>query len=88
MRELRILIKGYDNDEKLYFGEDTLIAVILCLPKVIDYKESSEFKIIKSMLTDTPILRYTTSLGNKELLDENGEKVCDIIGVDLQVLFE
>ncbi len=87
-QELRVLIKGYDKDEKLHYGEDTLIAVILCLPKVVDYKESSEFKILKSMLTNTPILRYTTSLGNKELLDENGEKVCDIIGVDLQVLFE
>lgn len=87
-QELRILIKGYDNDEKLYFGEDTLIAVILCLPKVVDYRESSEFKILKSMLTDTPILRYTTSLGNKELLDENGEKTCDIPGEDLQIHFE
>ena len=87
-QELRILIKGYDKDEKLHYRKDTLIAVILCLPKVVDYKESSEFKILKSLLPDTPILHYTTSLGNKELLDENGEKVCDIIGVDLQVLFE
>lgn len=87
-QELRVLIKGYDKDEKLHFGEDTVIAVILCLPKVVDYKESSEFKILKSMLTDTPILRYTTSLGNKELLDENGEKVCNIIGVDLMPLYE
>ena len=40
------------------------------------------------MLADTPILNYTTSLGNKELLDENGEKVCDIPGKDLQILYE
>lgn len=87
-QELRILIKGYDKDEKLHYGEDTLIAVILCLPKVVNYKESPEFKILRSMLTDVPILNYTTSLGNKELLDENGEKTCDILGEDLQILFE
>lgn len=87
-QELRILIKGYDKDEKLHYGEDTLIAVILCLPKVYDYKGTPEFKILKSMLADVPILHYTTSLGNKELLDEDGKKVCDIPGVDLQILFE
>ena len=87
-QELRVLIKGYDKDEKLHYGEDALIAVILCLPKVVNYKESSEFKILKPMLADIPILNYTTSLGNKELLDENGEKVCDILGIDLQVCYE
>ena len=86
--ELRILIKGYDIDEKLNYGEDTLIAVILCLPKIYDYKESPEFKVLKSLLPDIPILHYTTSLGNKELLDENGKKVCDIPSEDLQILFE
>ena len=87
-QELRVLIKGDDKDEKLHYGEDTLIAVILCLPKVVKYTESPEFKILKSMLADIPILNYTTSLGNKELLDENGEKVCDILGIDLQVCYE
>lgn len=87
-QELRILIKGYDNDEKLHYGDDTLIAVILCLPKVVKYIESPEFKILKSMLPNNPILNYTTSLGNKELLDENGKKVCDIPGEDLQILYE
>ena len=87
-QELRILIKEDDLNEKFVFWDDALIAVILCLPKVYDYKETAEFKILKSMLTDVPILHYTTSLGNKELLDENGEKVCDIPGVDLQILFE
>ena len=82
------MIKGYDKDEKLHYGEDALIAVILCLPKFVNYKESPEFKILKPLLADIPILNYTTSLGNKELLDENGEKVCDIIGVDLQLRFE
>lgn len=87
-QELRILIKGNGKEEKLYYGEDTLMAVILCLPKTYDYKKSPEFKILKSMLTDAPILRYTTSLGNKKLVDENGNRVCDIIGVDLTPLYE
>ena len=82
------MIKGYDKDEKIHYGESTLIAVILCLPKVVNYKESSEFKILKSMLTDPPILRYTTSLGNKKLVDEDGNRVCGIIGIDLLPLYE
>ncbi len=87
-QELRILIKGYDKDEKLYYGKDTLIAIILCLPKTYDYKESTEFKILKSMLADTPILNYTTSIGNKMLINENGKLVCDKPGEDLQIRFE
>lgn len=87
-QELRILIKEESSDERFLYWDDALIGVILCLPKLFDYKESTEFKVLKSLLPDIPILHYTSSLGNKELLDENGEKVCDIIGVDLQVLFE
>jgi len=87
-QELRILIKVDDAHDKYLYWGDALVAVILCLPKIYDYKESSEFKILKSMLADTPILNYTTSLGNKELLDENGEKVCDIPGKDIQILYE
>lgn len=87
-QELRILIEGHSTEEKLLYGDDALVTVILCLPKVDDYKKSAEFKVLKSLLPNIPILHYTTSLGNKELLDENGEKVCDIIGVDLQMLFE
>jgi hypothetical protein len=40
------------------------------------------------MLADIPILNYTTSIGNKMLIDENGKLVCDIPGKDLQILFE
>jgi hypothetical protein len=87
-QELRVLIKEDDKNEKHLYWDDALIAVILCLPKIYDYKESSEFKILKSMLADSPILNYTSSLGNKELLDENGKKVCDIPGEDLQILYE
>lgn len=87
-QELRILIKEDSLDEKVLYWDGALIAIILCLPKLFDYKESTEFKVLKSMLPNTPILHYTTSLGNKELLDENGEKVCDIPGEDLQILFE
>lgn len=87
-QELRILIKEDSSYEKFLNWDGALIAIILCLPKLFDYKESTEFKVLKSLLPDTPILHYTTSLGNKELLDEKGGKVCDIPGEDLQILFE
>lgn len=87
-QELRILIKEDGANEKHLYWGDALIAVILCLPKVVNYKESPEFRILKSMLPDTPILNYTISLGNKELLDENGKKVCDIPEKDFQIFYE
>lgn len=87
-QELRILIKEDGANEKYLYWDDALIAVILCLPKIYDYKESPEFKILKSVLPDTPILNYTTSIGNKMLIDENGKLVCDIPGEDLQILYE
>ena len=87
-QELRILIKEEGTNEKFLYWDDALIAVILCLPKVYDYKESPEFKILKSMLADIPILNYTTSIGNKLLVDEDGKKVCDIHEKDKPLLFE
>jgi hypothetical protein len=81
--ELRILVK--ESNEYFYFGEDSLIAVILCLPKVWDYKDSPEFKILKDILPNKPILRYTTRFGNRELLNEVGDKMCGIIGLDWQL---
>lgn len=87
-QELRILIKVDDAHDKYLYWDDALITVILCLPKVVKYTESYEFKILKSILVDTPILNYTTSLGNKMLIDENGNLVCDIPGKDLQILYE
>ena len=82
--EVRILIKE-NNSEYFYFGEDSLIAVIICLPKVWDYKETPEFKILKNVLPHKPILRYTTTFGNRELVNEDGDKLCGIIGLDWQL---
>ena len=85
--EIRILKTKESSTNPFYYG-DSLVAAILCLPKINDnnvYKESSEYKIMKAILPNKPILRYTTMLGNKELLDERGEKTCGIIGIDLQL---
>lgn len=87
-QEIRIVINADNTFRRSLYWKDSLIAVIICLPRVEKYKESSEYKILKSLLVNIPILYYTTSLGNKKVVDENGEKVCDIIGVDLQILFE
>ena len=87
-QELRILIKEDGVTDKYLYWGNALIAVILCLPKVYDYKESPEFKILKSMLANIPVLHYTTSIGNKLLVDEDSKKVCDIYEKDKQLLFE
>ena len=85
--EIRIIKTKESTANPFYYG-DSLIAAILCLPKIDnlkEYKNTSEFKIMKAILPNKPILRYTTRLGNKELLDEDGEKTCGIIGVDYQL---
>ena len=46
-----------------------------------------EFGIVEEEVTVEDIPDYET-FTNKELLDENGEKTCDILGEDLQILFE
>lgn len=82
--ELRI-VKADNCDNQFLLYKDSLMAAILCLPKIDnynEYKDSSEFKILKSVLPGKPILRYTTRLGNKELLDEDYEKTCGIVGID------
>lgn len=83
--EVRILVNGNKKNEYFNFGEESLLAVILCLPKVWDYKESPEFKVLKEILQNKPILRYTTRFGNRELLNEDGDKMCGIIGLDWQL---
>ena len=84
-QEYRVLLKDCDKQENLIFDEDTLIAVILCLPKSENYKTTSEYKILRKLLSETPILYYTTKLGNKELLDENEERTCNVIEKDMQL---
>ena len=85
--EIRIIKTKESDTNPLYYG-DSLMCAILCLPKIdnfIDYKKSPEFLIMKAVLPEKPILRYTTRLGNKELLDEDGEKTYGIIGNDWQL---
>ena len=84
-QEYRILLKKGDTQNILKLNEDAFIAVILCLPKSDDYKTTSEYKILKGLLSTLPILHYTTKLGNDELLDEKGEKTCNIINRDVQL---
>ena len=77
-QEYRLLIRK--EDEAFMPLNDALLAVILCLPKVSDdnYKKTHEFMLLKMICDSTPILHYTTGFGNKEVLDENGEKVWPI----------
>lgn len=83
--EIRILVREKDKVKNLYFDESTLVAAILCLPHYDDYKESAEYKLLKAVLPNKPILHYTTQFGNKELFDEDGNKMCNIIGLDVKV---
>lgn len=76
-KEIRIIkTKKYDSNPFSLYYEDSLIAAILCLPKIEnfnEYKKTSEFLMLKAVLPDSPILRYTTWLGKKELFDEQGK---------------
>lgn len=80
--EMRILVRNNKKRKNFNYGKDSLTAIILCLPTSMDYKATSEFKILKAICPDMPILHYTTMLGNKELLNEEGDRTCEIIGMD------
>ena len=85
-QEIRILVKGEaKNSYMLHFGLDTIVTAILCMPKYESYKETSEYKILKLISDGKPVLHYTSSLGNKELLNEDGNRVCAILGKDLHL---
>lgn len=75
--EIRILVKAREEKslELLHFNDDVLIAAILCLPKEPKYKNTAAYKVLKRLLPEIPILHYTTSLFNKELLDEDDNEV-------------
>lgn len=65
-QEIRIVVKADNTFRRTLYWNDSLIAVIICLPRMEKYKESSEYKILKSLLVNIPILYYTTSLGEKK----------------------
>ena len=84
-REYRLLNKPIVNKIVTLNYAESLVAVILCNPLISNIKESVEFKIINN-LTSIPILRYTTSLGNKELREVSTNRLLwPIIGVDFYI---
>lgn len=83
-QEERILLKTEDNETLLNFENEALIAAILCLPRTEKYEKSTEFKILKVLLVDKPVLRYNGSLGGYKLFNENGDAMCGIIGEDVE----
>lgn len=65
----------------------SLLAIILCLPKnerIEDVKDSVEYKIL-SRISDTQILRYQVALGNKELVNIEGNLIYPIMEKDYQL---
>lgn len=81
-QEYRLLIKR--EDDCFMPLNDSLLAVILCLPKVDNdsLKTTYEYMLLKKICEETPILHYTTEMGNKMLLDDSGGKLWPIGGVD------
>ena len=80
-QEYRLLMYS-EKEEYLNFG-DSLLAVILCLPKKERWKESEEYKMLKHIVGKTPILHYTTSFGDNILKDEDDKILYPTIGIDL-----
>lgn len=82
-QEYRLLTYS-EKEEYLNFG-DSLLAVILCLPKIERWKESEEYKMLKRIVGKIPILHYTTSFGENILNDEDDKKLYPIPGIDWDV---
>ena len=82
--EFRLLIKSeYDNRATLSF-DDALVAIIICMPLVERVEDACEYQIIKK-ITDIPILRYHTNLGNKDLTEIGGSQLWPLLGVDTNI---
>lgn len=82
-QEFRLLTYS-KKEEYLNFGE-SLLSVILCLPKIEDIKKAAEYTMLKKIVGKIPILHYTTSFGKNILNDENGNRLYPILGVDWDV---
>lgn len=78
-QEYRFVVKRKGFVELMI--ENSLKALILCMPKCDTLAESIEYKILKRICDDIPILHYTTNLGNKELR-KDGELLYPIYGID------
>ena len=79
-QEYRLLT--YSEKEEYLNFRNSLLAVILCLPKIERWKESEEYKMLKYIVGETPILHYTTSFGENILNDEEGNQLYPITGID------
>ena len=82
-QEYRLLVYS-EKEESLEF-DDSLQAVILCLPKIENIKETAEYTMLKKVIGEIPILHYTTSFGENILNDENGNRLYPILEVDWNV---
>lgn len=82
-QEYRLLV--YSEQEKFLNFGNSLQAVILCLPKIENIKETAEYTMLKKIIGEIPILHYTTSFGENILNDENGNRLHPVLGVDWNV---
>lgn len=80
--EYRLLIRT-ESERKvsLSFG-DALVAIVICMPLVCNIKTTSEYNILKT-ITNVPVLRYHTSLGNKTLTEIEGTQLWPLLGTDI-----
>ncbi len=87
-QEYRLLLKGKECSKESLSYANSLIGVIICFPllsELDDVRKSCEYQIIRK-LTDLPIMRYHTALGNKNLFElETGNKLWPLLGVDYQI---
>lgn len=83
--EYRLLIKSESNGKECLDLKDSIKAVIICMPLQHNITETCEYKILSS-ITDVPILRYQTKLGNKTLTNIKTEKqLWPLLGIDYEV---
>ena len=80
--EYRLLIRT-ESERKvsLSFG-DALVAIVICMPLVCNIKTTSEYNILKK-ITNVPVLRYHTSLGNKTLTEIEGTQLWPLLETDI-----
>ena len=71
------------NEEETLFLRISLLAIILCMPKLNEIEDSLEYKIL-SKLIELPILHYKTCLGEKGLYWKE-QKLYPVLGRDYNI---
>lgn len=80
--EFRMVVKPQDDEDLFLDISEAVDGVILCLPRIKNFQDSAEFKVLSKIVDKSIIYHYRTSFGNKSLYDSRNNPYYPKPGVD------